>query len=262
MKKYIFLFLLFIYNTSFSQVDTLKHFPDTTTFDTEMWWIDIDNIAVKYDVPYGNFVIKKVQFLNNNQVQQGSIAFSTGNFPEESIIHQSDFEFESNYPNWNEIIFEPGITINSSSFYVTVLPLYPGTLVAKQDSIIMNHLLHVYTTGWLEIFKGYFAIKVIIDKVTNVNENFNSSNEYFLSNNFPNPFNPSTTISYSLPSNGFTTLKVYDVLGNEVATLINEEKGPGYYTVDFNASYLSSGVYFYNLTSGGFTMIKKMILMK
>ncbi|HZW40363.1 MAG TPA: T9SS type A sorting domain-containing protein [Ignavibacteriaceae bacterium] len=86
--------------------------------------------------------------------------------------------------------------------------------------------------------------------------------EFLLVQNYPNPFNPTTTISYSLPSNGFTTLKVYDMLGNEVATLVNEDKQFGNYVVEFNASNLSSGVYFYSLTSGSFTMNKKMILMK
>ncbi|MGE5437279.1 MAG: T9SS type A sorting domain-containing protein [Syntrophothermus sp.] len=96
---------------------------------------------------------------------------------------------------------------------------------------------------------------------TDVNEE-TLINSYSLEQNYPNPFNPTTTISYSLLNSGFTTLKVYDILGNEVATLVNEEKGPGNYTVDFNAINLSSGVYFYTLTSGSFTMNKKMVLMK
>ncbi|HZW39092.1 MAG TPA: T9SS type A sorting domain-containing protein [Ignavibacteriaceae bacterium] len=90
----------------------------------------------------------------------------------------------------------------------------------------------------------------------------NEMKKVLLVQNYPNPFNPSTTINYFLPISGFTTLKIYDMLGNEVATLVNEDKQTGSYTVEFNASNLSSGVYFYNLTSGSFTMNKKMILMK
>lgn len=88
--------------------------------------------------------------------------------------------------------------------------------------------------------------------------------EYFLNQNYPNPFNPSTKIGYVIPNGvrNLVTLKVYDVLGNEVATLVNEEKTAGSYEVDFNASQLSSGIYFYKLTVGSFIETKKMILLK
>jgi hypothetical protein len=80
--------------------------------------------------------------------------------------------------------------------------------------------------------------------------------------NYPNPFNPSTTINYALPQAGSVTLKVYDVLGREVATLVNEKKAAGSYSVAFNASRLSSGTYIYRLTANGFSQTKKMILAK
>jgi hypothetical protein len=90
-----------------------------------------------------------------------------------------------------------------------------------------------------------------------------------LYDNYPNPFNPSTNIRFSisdLPAgrqgSRFTTLKVYDVLGNEVATLVNEEKPAGSYEVSFNASMLASGIYYYRLTAGNFVEIKKMLLLK
>jgi photosystem II stability/assembly factor-like uncharacterized protein len=83
-----------------------------------------------------------------------------------------------------------------------------------------------------------------------------------LHQNYPNPFNPTTTINYDLDSKQFITLKVYDVLGNVVVTLVNEEKPAGSYEVDFNALNVSSGVYFYKLTSGNFIETKKMVLLK
>ena len=86
--------------------------------------------------------------------------------------------------------------------------------------------------------------------------------DFRLSQNFPNPFNPSTKISYSLPKQGFVTLKVYDILGKEVALLVNETKQAGNYIFDFNPSNLTSGVYFYKLESNGFSDIKKMVLLK
>jgi hypothetical protein len=93
--------------------------------------------------------------------------------------------------------------------------------------------------------------------------------EYNLAQNYPNPFNPSTKIRYSIPSvtlsgveGSRVKLKVFDVLGNEIATLVNEEKPAGSYEVDFNARNLSSGVYFYKLQAGNFIETKKMILLK
>ena len=85
---------------------------------------------------------------------------------------------------------------------------------------------------------------------------------FSLSQNYPNPFNPSTSISYQLASNGLVTLKVFDLLGREVKSLVNQEKPAGTYSVDFSAADLPSGVYFYKLTAGSFTSTKKMMLVK
>ena len=91
---------------------------------------------------------------------------------------------------------------------------------------------------------------------------FVTNYEYVLYQNYPNPFNPSTTINYSIKSAGLVTLKVYDILGTEVATLVNERKEPGNYDVTFNAANLPSGIYVYMLISGNFLDSKKLILAK
>ncbi len=88
----------------------------------------------------------------------------------------------------------------------------------------------------------------------------NSPIFFELSQNYPNPFNPMTVIKYQLPSNGFVSLKVYDVLGSEIKTLVNEFMNAGYYEVEFNASDLPSGVYLYKLQTDNFNAVKKMIL--
>ena len=112
---------------------------------------------------------------------------------------------------------------------------------------------------------------------TSINENPVTPNSFYLYQNSPNPFNPTTSIQYAIGSRQFVQLKVYDVLGNEVATLVNEEKPAGIYEVEFNATShsgevrnLTSGIYFYELKAGnpstgsgqGFVETKKMILMK
>jgi hypothetical protein len=86
--------------------------------------------------------------------------------------------------------------------------------------------------------------------------------EYSLEQNYPNPFNPSTKIEYKILHPGFVSLKVYDMLGNEITTLVNEEKNAGSFEINFDASNLSSGVYYYCLKAGNFTQTKKLVLMK
>jgi hypothetical protein len=86
--------------------------------------------------------------------------------------------------------------------------------------------------------------------------------EYNLMQNYSNPFNPSTKIVFELPNTGYVELKVFDVMGNEVATLVNGEMIAGRHEITFNAKNLSSGMYFYRITAGNFTKTMKMILMK
>lgn len=86
--------------------------------------------------------------------------------------------------------------------------------------------------------------------------------EYKLSENYPNPFNPSTIIKYQIPKDGHVILKIYDTLGREVASLVNEFKTAGKYNVTFNASNLASGMYIYRIAANGYTDSKKMILTK
>jgi len=92
--------------------------------------------------------------------------------------------------------------------------------------------------------------------------NFTQPDQFSLQQNYPNPFNPVTTIQFSILQRNNVTLKVYDVLGNEVATLVNEERDRGVYSVDFDASRLASGLYLYRIQAGSFVETKKMILIK
>jgi hypothetical protein len=95
-----------------------------------------------------------------------------------------------------------------------------------------------------------------------VSEPPQSPRRFVLEQNYPDPFNPSTEISYSIPTNGFVTLKIYNVLGQEVATLFSGMRSPGEYTATFNAGGFASGVYFYRLQAGSFSVTKKMLLLK
>ncbi len=97
---------------------------------------------------------------------------------------------------------------------------------------------------------------------TSVEQQEGIANSFSLAQNYPNPFNPTTTIQYSIPEASHVSLKVFDVLGKEVAVLVNQEQTAGIYTSNFDASNLTSGIYFYTLTANNFTATKKLMLVK
>jgi len=110
--------------------------------------------------------------------------------------------------------------------------------------------------NWSEIW----SFSLLITSVEILNNN--TAKEFYLEQNYPNPFNPTTMISYQLPVAGYVTLKVYDMLGIEVAVIVNEYKTPGYYNIKFDGSGLTNGIYLYRLLSGNFSLTKKFVLLK
>jgi len=128
-------------------------------------------------------------------------------------------------------------------------------------NIYLSAGIHILQTRFF--FGGFNFSYIDFELIaTDVEEEINMRYSFSLDQNYPNPFNPSTTIQYSVPHRSSVVLKVYDVLGNEITTLVNEEKQPGYYKVNFNASRLSSGTYFYRMKAGNFTETKQFILLK
>lgn len=86
--------------------------------------------------------------------------------------------------------------------------------------------------------------------------------DFILEQNYPNPFNPTTIISYRIPKTSYVKVNIFDVLGNDVATLVNEYQSPNNYRISFNAANLSNGVYYYKITANNFSAVRKMILLK
>lgn len=168
-----------------------------------------------------------------------------------SEINNRGFEIErklyngQNESNWILIGFKEGY----------------GTTAEERNYIFYDNLTDVrvdksaYRLKQID-FNGTFTYSdvVYIDKIAPMNFN--------LVQNFPNPFNPETTIKFNLPSDEFVSLKVYNLLGSEVAVLINEKRSAGIYHVGFNAAQLPSGVYLYKLTAGQFNETKKMTLLR
>jgi len=183
--------------------------------------------------------------------------------------------------NWNflswalDIEFTPGNPSNvwCGSFALSFSSDTGKTWVKEfdnQDGIIYDIVFTDENTGWF--FSGGGGTLSNIYRTTNgghggiVSVDDNESNllidNYILEQNYPNPFNPTTTIKYQIPELSFVTLKVYDVLGNEITTLVNEDKPVGTYEFEFSSTGLPSGIYFYQLQAGRFVETKKMVLMK
>lgn len=113
------------------------------------------------------------------------------------------------------------------------------------------------------VYAKYIGSNGILGGVTSTEGSSDlTTGTFSLSQNYPNPFNPLTRISWQTSDGVYQTLKVYDMLGNEITTLVNEYRPAGSYNVEFNANNLSSGVYFYKLVAGNYTETKKMMLMK
>lgn len=150
----------------------------------------------------------------------------------------------------------------SSKFYIG-----DSSITSKLDvsDFIYNSLAEfMFRIVWEKKINNRTALleskfRDFLDNVKLIGE---KANNYYLNQNYPNPFNPVTNINFSIPKNSFVTLKVYDMLGKEVAALVNENLNPGSYNFDFNAAGFASGIYFYKITAGDFSEVKKMTLLK
>lgn len=145
-----------------------------------------------------------------------------------------------------------------------------GTVVAVMNTTSNNpFVLTAPSEGTFLVNAGYNnpprewdSLSVTISLTGVDDETIEPVNTYKLYNNYPNPFNPSTKLKYSIPEKTFVSLKVYTITGSEVATIVNREQAAGEYEFNFNADNLTSGVYIYKLQAGSFVETKKMILMK
>jgi len=153
------------------------------------------------------------------------------------------------------------ITTAASSWTQFIAPITytaPGTPDRCQVNFVFRATDFTTVGGVAYIddleFSGINDIEVI--------ENGQMPNQFELKQNYPNPFNPSTLIEYSIPEQSFVDLKVYDILGNEIAVLVNAEQSAGVYRADFSGNGLASGLYFYKLQAGSFVETKKMVLTK
>ena len=189
----------------------------------------------------------------------------------------SMFDFAINQSNDTLYLTEINTAIDLATcscpfnLYINIVGLQSGhyTLCVNR---IMEYYDYSSTFGCLsvDIPTGHISSDIAVSgekgpcyQIEDVEENGSSIPlSYALFNNYPNPFNPTTTIKYDLPADTKVQIKIFDVLGIEVAELVNENKPTGRYEVEFEASSLASGIYFYRIQAGSFVDTKKMILMK
>ena len=177
-------------------------------------------------------------------------------------------------PGWISSLCFGQLCFDPAMDTIMTAPPFPVPPLQPLDTLRTS--LHVFTdqstiaTAYVQIEVGTMSNpnnKYVLDFIATtdpslgVKEN-NLVNNFSLSQNYPNPFNPSTKITYSINEPGLVKLEVYNLLGVEIATLVNEQKSSGSYVVDFNAANLSSGIYFYSLSVNNFTQTRKMILEK
>ncbi len=155
---------------------------------------------------------------------------------------------------FNGVLIGTRLQLNPAPSSVNYTPVRAGYRLAATDSCFT--VVQGYPSS-----VGIYGYSGCTGALTGIG-NTESPLSFKLSQNYPNPFNPVTKIAYALPKSGLVTLRVYDILGKEVATLVNEVKNAGNYSVDFSASNFTSGVYFYKIETNGFSDIKKMMLIK
>lgn len=213
---------------------------------------------------YNDFAIIKY---NNDGVEQW-ISYYDGpedldDDPIDIVLDQNGNVFVSGESNRDGFYFKFIVVKYNPAGVFDWEYVYDFNVNGKAMSIRPDGNGYVYAAGEAETSAGdvdLFAVK--ISKTTDVQTELTLPSDYELSQNYPNPFNPNTRIRYQLPISGHIVLKVHDILGNEIATLVNEEKPAGIYEADFNGENLNSGIYFFTLNAGSFKQTKKIVLIK
>jgi len=232
-------------------------------------WVPIRDNTTNYDSfqvgTHSNII--KVNFTMTQLIHtyDGDVTFALRSpSGTEVILSANNGGSGDNYINtvFNDSATTP-IASGTAPFTGTFTPTGPLSAFNGQDPYGWWRLRVNDNAGGDTGHVGQYCVQIFSGSIiTGINNGNKIPTEYSLNQNYPNPFNPVTRINFSVPKQGFVSLKVYDVLGREVKALVNEVESPGVYSVDFNGTELSSGVYFYRMESNGFTDIKKMLLIK
>ncbi len=201
-------------------------------------------------IPYGSnsFINQVCYSFDTNTV----VAFNEGIFGSINNLQKSFITGKSGVMGWGSTVKNISSIISEKSKTVAAMDNQGMTKIVWSDG--RNGAADIYAQN-INI-SGQLGITGVF-----INNN-NQPVKFLLSQNFPNPFNPVTVISYRIAAGSFVSLKVFDILGNNIAELINEKQSPGSYVVNFDGSNMPSGIYFYTLNAGSFKETKRMLLIK
>lgn len=205
-------------------------------------------ITLKYDVE-GNLLWSRIQTYGDISPQLPKLKLDKNNNVYMSFVTRRP----GNFDNYAVVKY------NSDGVQQWVAEYFVAGFNYIYD-LALDFQANIYVTGISGI--SIATVKFVQAPMTVKQINSSHPEKYALNQNYPNPFNPTTIINFSIPKQGFVSLKVYDILGKEAMTLINEQRQGGNYEVEFKANNLPSGIYFYRLVSGEFNDVKRMVLLK
>jgi len=211
--------------------------------------LDIQILTELSDRPINNF-----PFMLQVGLSITEFSFLDSLYAEVQVIRNDSILVSQNNYIISRSLFRANIDLDSTTIMI-------GDKIKIRAIATDNTIFENYSS---DPDSGFYEF-MVLPASTSVISTESLIKKFALNQNYPNPFNPVTTITYQIPERGIVTLKVYDVLGNEVTTLVNEESttgGAGIYDVEFNATGLPTGIYFYQLRAGEFIETKKMILLK
>ncbi|MEJ2506368.1 MAG: T9SS type A sorting domain-containing protein, partial [Ignavibacteriaceae bacterium] len=195
----------------------------------------------------------------------GADNYILGNRLTSDVAAEGTYDFKLSFKDMGGGQINVGYSIMNSSYSLVGSTMDNHDPLATTQFNAINFAVsgtNISTTG-LNITDVLVDVgSPVVDAVDNGNGNSLLPTVYSLSQNYPNPFNPTTTIKFGIPKAGDVSLAVYDILGRKVAELINGNLTAGYHTVNFNATNLASGVYFYRIEAGDFVSVKKLMLLK
>ena len=222
----------------------------------------------------------KIEVDENNNVWIATL-YGLSVFNENGIVNPTPQKPQLIFPKANQKNLDKEITVRWNQFENAVsysLQIATDSLfnnIIYMDSMVIdvtknvNTLLNDYKYYWrvraktpIKYSEWSYVWNFTTAGAVGVENESTLPSQYSLSQNYPNPFNPITTIKYTIPQRSFVTMKVHDLLGKEIATLVHGEKEAGYYHVEFNGSQLASGIYFYSMHVGDYCQTKKLILLK
>lgn len=241
-------------NNGFYEITSKYYYPDSIHIVKE-YWAELNGLF----------------YVNSNPSTSGASLYYNDSL--HSNYHYFDGHSQENWNLINYEIFNISdvaqehdmyyYSMNTFQSYISIVFPHIG-IVKNFETIKSNGNLDIedsiYLVGLYD--NGKLLGDSVLSNLTGLKKINTLPNNFYLSQNYPNPFNPTTIISYQIPNSGFISLKVFDILGREVKTLVNEVKNAGSYSVEFNAINLVSGVYFYRIESGKYSASKKLLLLK